>query len=415
MNEIRNILIGFQFGMETSQICYYDRKGQEPLSVPTKTGSSLYEFPTALCKMEGKEDWHFGLEADYFGSQFGGIKLHGLYELCKEKESLMVDKRLMEPWELLEIFFWESLKLLGVKDPVKSISSIMVTCENLSKTLVENIQKAFEHRGFSKQTCHIQDFDESFYYYTMYQKPEIWMRKTALYHFHDKMVSYQELTIDQKTRPAMVSLSAPKDKYLSELPGEWDMDFYHTIQDTMGTDTFSSVYLIGEEFKKEWAVKSLPLLSRNKKHIFYGNNLYVKGACYGAKEYAEEKKLKDYLYLGKDLVRANVGMEMITQGMKVYYPLVAAGVNWFEAGRECEFILDGTGELVFLVSSMEGGERKAYSMDLPGLPKRPNRTTRLHLDIQCESPKCCAIRVCDMGFGEMYPSTQTVWTETIEL
>ena len=73
MNEIRNIIIGFQLGRETSQICYYDRKLQEPVSVATKVGSTLFEFPTTLCKMEGKDEWHFGLEAEYFGQQPGGI------------------------------------------------------------------------------------------------------------------------------------------------------------------------------------------------------------------------------------------------------------------------------------------------------------------------------------------------------
>ena len=178
---------------------------------------------------------------------------------------------------------------------------------------------------------------------------------------------------------------------------------------------FSSVFLIGEEFHKDWAEKSLPLLGRNRKHVFYGNNLYVKGACYGAKEMAEEKRLKDFLYMGKDLVRSNLGMEMISQGLKVYYPLVAAGVNWYEAYRECEFILDDTDELVFLLSPMEGGERKGYAMALPDLPKRPNRTTRLHMEIQCESPNRCVIKVKDMGFGELFPASDLQWQETMEL
>ena len=73
MNEILNIIIGFQLDPEKSQICYYDRKSQEPVSLSTKVGSSLYEFPTTLCKIAGKEEWHFGVEAEYFGRQPGGI------------------------------------------------------------------------------------------------------------------------------------------------------------------------------------------------------------------------------------------------------------------------------------------------------------------------------------------------------
>lgn len=415
MNEVRNILIGIQLDPEKSQICYYDRKSQEPVSISTKVGSSLYEFSTSLCKMEGKEEWHFGREAEYFGSQAGGILVENLYELWQGTENIMVDRKLMEPWELLEIFLQETLGLLGVHDPVKSISSLMVTCGQLSKGLVDNIRKAFAHMGFSKEICHIQDYDESFFYYTMYQKPEVWMRKVALYDFQDGMVAYQEMSIDRKTRPAKVHLSGPQSTPLSRFQEQWDLDLSSCILNTMGDGVFSSVFLIGNEFRQDWAEKSLPLLARNRKHVFYGNNLYVKGACYGAKEKAEEKRLKEYLYMGKDLVRSNVGMEMLVQGMKVYYPLIAAGVNWYEAHQECEFILDDRSELVFLLSPMEDGERKAYAMPLENLPDRPNRTTRLHLEIGCDAPNRCVIQVTDMGFGEMYPATGLKWQEIMEL
>ena len=32
MNEIRDLIIGIDFGKDYSQICYYDRKGEEPVS-----------------------------------------------------------------------------------------------------------------------------------------------------------------------------------------------------------------------------------------------------------------------------------------------------------------------------------------------------------------------------------------------
>lgn len=32
MNEVRNILVGFDFGEKVSQLCYYDRREGEPVS-----------------------------------------------------------------------------------------------------------------------------------------------------------------------------------------------------------------------------------------------------------------------------------------------------------------------------------------------------------------------------------------------
>ena len=40
MNEIRDILIGIDFGKSLSQLCYYDRKVKEPASLPVKLDTS---------------------------------------------------------------------------------------------------------------------------------------------------------------------------------------------------------------------------------------------------------------------------------------------------------------------------------------------------------------------------------------
>ena len=42
-----------------------------------------------------------------------------------------------------------------------------------------------------------------------------------------------------------------------------------------------------------------------------GQNLYTKGACYAAMEYARMNRVGDYLYAGPDMIEQNMGMEMI--------------------------------------------------------------------------------------------------------
>ena len=41
MNEIRDLIVGIDFGREYSQICYYDRKGEEPRSLSMKVGGRV--------------------------------------------------------------------------------------------------------------------------------------------------------------------------------------------------------------------------------------------------------------------------------------------------------------------------------------------------------------------------------------
>ena len=71
----------------------------------------------------------------------------------------------------------------------------------------------------------------------------------------------------------------------------------------------------------------------------------------------------------------------------------------------------GRENLEFMVKPMDGGEVRHYCMKLPGLPKRPDRTTRLRVHIMYESADTCIILVQDLGFGEMFPSSGLMWTE----
>ena len=87
MNEVRNILVGFDFGEKVSQLCYYDRREGEPVSLPVKVGTGQYTFPNALSKKPGEDEWHFGLEVEYFVEQQDEIAVDNLYTLCLEQET----------------------------------------------------------------------------------------------------------------------------------------------------------------------------------------------------------------------------------------------------------------------------------------------------------------------------------------
>ncbi|NCB92722.1 MAG: hypothetical protein EOM40_09175 [Clostridia bacterium] len=413
MNEVRNIIVGFDIGEKVSQLCYYDRHAGEPVSIPMKVGTGQYTFPNCLSKKPGEEEWHFGLEVEYFVSQQEEIYLDNLYEVCSSERTVMVDGQEREAGELLGIFIKNALRILGVPDPVKSISGLMLTTPKLTKAMVENIRVACQYMGFSRNRCFLQDYEESFYFHTLYQKAEIWSRNVALFSFDQDEVSYAKLEMERKTKPIQVRVKRGKRISLHTEAVQRDFDFYELIQESMGTDVYSSIFLVGEGFDKEWAVRSVPLLCRHQRHVFYGNNLFAKGACYAAKEKVEERNLKGYLYTGNDMVRLNVGMDMMVFGTPAYHPLISAGVNWYEAMNDCELILDDTQELTFVVTNMDNTKKERYSMPLPNLPDRPSKATRLHLHLEFESANKCRIDVEDMGFGEMYPSSGLVWHETM--
>lgn len=414
MNEIRDLIVGIDFGREYSQICYYDRKGEEPRSLSMKIGGSEYEAPTRLCRRPEQKDYCVGLEAEYFAREKGGIMIEDIYGISEKKDSVLVEGQDLAPWELLAQFLKGMLKFLGIAELVKNTKCVVVTLPQLTAVQVENFQRAFADLGFPNEKYMLQDYGESFYYYVLSQRRETWNRSVAWYAFTPQNVTFRKMTLNGSTKPILVKLEDPVVTDLSESPEERDSEFYKFVQQTLGKDLYSSIQITGEGFSQDWAVQSVKILCYQKRKVFYGNNLFAKGACAAGKEKLEDKALKNYRFLSDSLVMADVGMEMRVMGSPTYYPLIENGNNWYDCKASCELILDNTEELVFIISTFDRPEKRRVGMMLPGIPKRPNKTTRLSLELQYISPKECKVTVKDLGFGEMFPSSGKVWTETVE-
>lgn len=414
MNEIRDLIVGIDFGRKSSQICYFDRKAGEPRSISMKVGASQYEAPTCLCRRVEQKDYCVGLEAEYFAREKGGIMIEDLYEICQREDTVQIEGEKKEPWELLAQFLGGMLKFLGIMDVARNIKGLVVTAQELSSVQVSNLHKAFEAMGIPAEKCVLLDYEESFYYYVMTQKKETWNRSVAWYAFTPGGVIFRKLTINGVTKPVLVRIEGLEETTLPMDAEERDVQFFKFAQKTLGSELFSSVQITGEGFSQDWAQQSVKVLCYQKRKVFYGNNLFAKGACAAGKEKLENKSLKNYRYMGESLVLADVGMEMRVMGSPMYYSLIEAGNNWYECRTECEFILDDTEELVFVVSTFEDPQKRRIGMMLPGLPHRPNKTTRLHLALEYISPSECQITVRDVGFGEMFPGTGKEWKETVE-
>lgn len=415
MNEVRNILIGFEFRPDKSQICYYDRKMQDAISLPVKAGSSDYEFPTLLAKKKGEDIWRLGEAAGAYKENADWYFIEDLYALTEEGKGLVMDGREYAAFELAAQYLSLSLQMLGVPEVLGKLRGIMLTCPTVKRNMVNHLRAACKHLGLANGKFLICDFEESFYYHTLCQRAELWNRKVALFQFEGNQVSYADLTLNPKSHPMTVSRKQGGCVNLSEDKEKRDGQFYEFISRCFQNQLYSSVFIVGDGFSQSWAVKSILLLCKNHRKVFYGNNLFAKGACLAVKDKLEDHKLKAYLYEGKDFVDCNIGMEMMIAGAKSYYPLVSVGSNWYEIEKECEFLLDDTKEIVLLLQNIKKQEEKKLSLPLTDLPDRPNKTTKIGLSLSFETPRRCRIAARDLGFGELFKSSGQIWTETLDL
>ena len=121
---------------------------------------------------------------------------------------------------------------------------------------------------------------------------------------------------------------------------------------------------------------------------------------------------KGHVYLGRDMLKANVGMKVLRQGEESYFALLDAGVNWYESDYTMEFYMLSGNEITLQITPLIGKssrEARIIFDDFPG------NIARIRARFYLEAENLLIMEARDLGFGEFRHPSQHVWKEKIEL
>lgn len=383
IQERNELLLGLQLCEKYAQLTYYNNTMKEPVTV-SPAGDENYPI-----EMPGQ-----------------------VWEAACDKE---------KPLDVLAAYLSGVLELVSGMGQIQDMR-IMVCVPQLVPPLDERIPAALGQIGIERKDIFLQDYKSSFYYYTINQKKELWNGDVALLEYQNEVMTGQVLHIDKSTKPALVTVeeagSQPVREAMREerTQEEWDKErdrlFFELLKKVFERRNVVTSYLMGDYFDQSWAVRSLQYLCYHR-HAFQGKNLFTKGACYAAMERTGVLTAPDMLFMGADIIHENLGMNMRIRGREMYYPLVTAGVNWYEAHHVCEFIPDGEKRVTIITKPMTGGQEVSHILRLTDFPERPNRATRLRLTVYFISAVHCVVEVEDLGFGGFYRPSGKKWKREI--
>lgn len=301
---------------------------------------------------------------------------------------------------------------------------IMVTVPKLEPLLSQRIPQALELLGVPRKQIYLQDYYSSFFFYSVHQRQELWSGDVVLLECEEDILSGYVLHIDRTKSPALASVRKVETAVLDEKArdgrsdADWDKErdrlFFEFLKKVFERRNVITCYLIGDYFSPDWAERSFRFLS-SRRHVFQGANLYAKGACFAAMERCGMEKPRDLLFLGADIVRENLSMRLRVKGRETDYPVISAGVNWYEAHFECDLIPDGETDITIRTIPMKEGEEVAHVLRLDHFPRRQNRASRLRLTIYFTAPDCCCVEAEDLGFGGFYRPSGMKWKRKIYL
>ncbi len=293
------------------------------------------------------------------------------------------------------------------------ISRLVITVPKISAKLMDMLVCCADRLKLSRDCVRIISHTESFLYYVLSQKREVWNNQVGMFDLSEDFLCYYEMKVQRGMRN--VTVVAEREK----LDEGFNLDILKTPSGVKLADKilcscgerflkkklFSSVFLTGKGFEtQEWATDFMKMLCVRRK-VYVDQALFVQGAAYKAADLEREKTVYPYILVCDGRLDTTVSMKVMRRDQEEQLVLAAAGDSWYEAGGTMEFILDGQQYLEFLISPADPKRRKVVKLTLEGFPERNDKTVRIRLKTTFLDENTMSVEVKDLGFGEFFPST----------
>ena len=413
-----DVVIGYDINEYYAQISYATQ-GAEPetLQFPSRKESGNIE--TALCKRNGVNQWFCGKEAVKKGVAGDGVLVEKLWKLLGTQETIVIEKQEYAVSKLCQLFLgrtleWAIQRLEEMYHETIRIRAMVLTAEPWTDRYREVIGTVTEGLPIPQECIRVQGHEDCLFSYLVYQPQRLLGYETAVFDLTaEELVTYR-VEMNHKTRPVVTTMQKESvkalvkkkhyasitehDRRLEELDIQMRSYFEEFVQGRIVT----ALYLIGDGFKGEWYPESLKVFCRNRK-VFAGNNLYGKGACYSAADTIWPSEIsQQYLFLGNDMLRYNVGIAMWRGEKEEYVPILDAGTNWYDARAEVEFLMEEAEKIELLITPIDGSGSYVEDIMLPEFLPRPWRGYRLSMMAEMQSGKNLHLEIKDEGFGDFY-------------
>lgn len=406
----RGLYLGIDLDDENAVISYYQLNMREPETVSTIAGSEVFQIPLLLAKKKGIGQWFIGEEAGRLALEQRNQGAAQLLSKALRHEKVFVENEVYPAEELLALYLKKIILLVGSLGKPIAPERVVISLEKVSKEVTELFAAIAPGMGIRAEQLLLVDRKECFYYFAYCQKEELALHDICLFDYRREQMRCLRLERNQRTKPQVVTLTE-EIRQVGET--EKDAAFLRILQDCFHGHIVSSVYLVGDGFEGNWMKQSVSFMCKGRR-AFIGKNLYSKGACYAAAVRSGEKEWP-FVYMGDNEMKVNVSLKVYNQGNPEFFTLINAGDSWYDTVGECEVILTGTPEINFWLQLPNSREAKIEKVMLADLPNRPDRATRLRITAKPLSDVRVQIQMKDLGFGEIFKSSEKVWEYVMKI
>ena len=405
--------IGMDLCVDFTQLSYYNDITREPESISQLNNKETYMMPNILFFSQESRRWYVGGEASEARFTEQGIVVDNIFANLENNVNVTVYDRSYNYRELFLLMVKLHIDSFLYRYDDAVVKKLVISIPEYNREIYELLSTLHESLGIEKECIEITSHLESGLYYVFNQQDELWVNSVGLYDFSADGLGYYRIDIHRNKDPQMVEVIYEdySDQINLSLYGNdtyaMDTDFAKLVEYENKKAYISAVYLTGIGFSDKWMKKSLNELCQGRR-VFVGQNIYTKGACYRAVG-GEYKDFYDRFCIDtKENVHFDIGLYTDDEAQD-FYLITRGGKQWYNTHGEVSVILDDTDEREIVYRNISTDEKQSEKVKIHGIPKRPNKTTRLSVSVEFESPHAGAVIIKDLGFGKIYPTTNKVY------
>ncbi|MDD4371307.1 MAG: DUF5716 family protein [Anaerostipes sp.] len=200
-------------------------------------------------------------------------------------------------------------------------------------------------------------------------------------------------------------------KYMELSKEEKDIPFLSAVKEVLAAGVTSVVYLTGKGFHGNWMEESVKYLC-NGRRVFMGDHIFAQGMI-GA-YLVEKQRGKEYnsVILTQNGTKHNIYLQLQDGRNQTSALLLKEGMPWMTSKNEITIIVEGISKLRFLLKSIQNDETCIHELKLTGASKD---VTKYRIEIEYTRKDQCRIKVYELGFGRIRPSSHRVYQMILAL
>lgn len=416
---MQKFYLGMDVCAENTQLSFFNQQTKEPESICQLNTVDTYLLPNVAFFGEETKRWYIGSEALEHRFHQKGTMLEQVVEKLESTERMIFQE---------ETYTYEDVLLVILKGHIMDflnryedaqIERLVITVYKYSNALFRVLHMLQDELGLYEDKFFIIGHTSAYLHFIFQQPESLRNNSVGLFDYGPEGLDFYRVDIARRTTPQVVTV-VHKDfrncmgyYRVYDDKKELDQRFLEVVQEVLKEAYMSAVYLTGCGFTEMWANASQNALC-NGRRVFVGQNIYTKGACYAAYIGSHVINPNKYIVNAEDMVHSDVGI--LSGGTSnTFIPIARGGREWYNMRGRIQVCLDDTNRVELVYKNHYNQEAMREIIEIHGLPSRPNKATKLSLEVEMYSGTRGAVVIRDEGFGKLYPTTNKIYRKEFSL